>query len=294
MNHVNDCDDIVLYINTSLRRILRQSIMPQQFGFRREKVSKQIHMKRINSIILAMLLFMCGCFSAAEPQADRSEDHVIGILLVKEGETLPDEYEMSNSDIAARRSCLSLVYDPVNNLNRPYGEPYMLGNDTRIDERGAVLHPIWAVSQYSEISEAQVWLVHYDNGRIYAVNSNETLIKDGEIYHYNDDYGLSIDAELITIQVFDKNMGTSFHEYKEDGTALGSYHCFYGNITDLTTYTASEKTASVEVTGTVRLNDSVEWTDVLSADSKITFTALVENGIYGFLQCQKWLIDFAE
>ena len=33
----------------------------------------------------------------------------------------------------------------------------------------------------------------------------------------------------------------SINEYNEDGTALGSYHCLYGNVTDLETYTASEK-----------------------------------------------------
>ena len=259
-----------------------------------------MNLKRKTVQILFSVLAACmiGCSSASESQTNLSEDHVIGILLVKEGETLPSEYDMSNSDIAGRRSCLSLVYDPVNNINQLYGEPYMLGEDTRItekeDETGTVLHPIWAVSQYSKIGEVQVWLVHYDNGRIYAVNSNETLTKDGDIYHFEDKFGLTINSELITVQVFDKNMRTSFHEYNEDGTALGSYHCLYGNVTDLETYTASEKAASVEVTGTVRLDDSDEWTDVISADHDITFTGLIENGIYGFLQCQKWLIDFPE
>lgn len=254
--------------------------------------------KVIVTLLSILMICMAGCSSVTDPQADFPQDHVIGILLVKEGETLPSEYEMSNSDIAGSRSCLSLVYDPVNNINQLYGEPYMLGEDTRItgkeDKTGTVLHPIWAVNQYSEIEEVQIWLVHYDNGRVYAVNSNETLTKDGDIYHFEDKFGLTINSELITVQVFDKNMRTSFHEYNEDGTALGSYHCLYGNVTDLETYTASEKAASVEVTGTVRLDDSDEWTDVISADHEITFTGLIENGIYGFLQCQKWLIDFPE
>lgn len=255
-------------------------------------------MKRINSIIIVILLCICGCSYVTESEVNLSEDHVIGILLVKEGETLPEEYEMNNSDIAGRRSCLSLVNDPINNLNQPYGEPYMLGEDTRIiekeDETGTVLHPIWAVNQFSKIEEVQVWLVHYDNGRIYAVNSNETLAKDGDMYYFEDEYGLTINAELITVQVFDEQMRTVFDEFNEQGESLRRSVVYYGNITDLTTYTTLGKTTSVEVTGTVRLDDSVEWTDVISTDSEITFTALIEDGIYGFLQCQKWLIDFSE
>ena len=260
-----------------------------------------MNLKRKTVQILFSVLAACmiGCSSASESQTNLSEDHVIGILLVKEGETLPAEYEMSNSDIAGSRSCLSLVYDPVNNINQLYGEPYMLGEDTRItgkeDKTGTVLHSIWAVSQYSEIEEVQIWLVHYDNGRVYAVNSNEVLTKDGDEYHFKDECGLTINAELITVQVFDKQMLTKFTEYKEDGiTPVGSRASYYGSITDLMTITTSEKTASVKVKGTLRLNDSDECTDVISADSDTAFTGLTENAIYGFLQCQKWLIDFPE
>lgn len=251
------------------------------------------------ALIAALVIWLAGCTDIKELQTNIPENHVIGILLVKEDESLPEEYEMSSRDIAVRRASLYLAYDPdKNNKIQTCGEPFMIGNDTNLTvdqyRTERVLHPIWAVSQYSDITHMQVWLIYSDHDRVYAVNSNKILTKNGDAYHFSDDYGLTINAELITIDVLNEQLDTVFYEDDSQGEHLRKYVAYYGNATEHERYQTLENAALVTVTGTVRMNETDDWTDMISMDKDSDFMALVENKVDGFLQCQKWSVNFAK
>ncbi len=140
-----------------------------------------------------------------------------------------------------------------------------------------------AISDYSDL------LLYADHDRIYAANSNKILTRDGDAYHFSDDYGLTIHAELITIDVFHEQLDTVFYEDDSQGEHLRKYVAYYGDATEHEKYQTLENAALVTVTGTVRMNETDDWTDMISMDKDSDFIALIENEAAGFFRARNGL-----
>lgn len=275
-------------------------------------------MKMKNKLLAGLLIFLFGCSGNTNDYRDTNpkEDHVIGIMVVKEGEDLKTDdegrYFIHSEDNGSYGSIsinkALIAYDPDEEGECAVcGHPSFIGEDTENIVKDNMiqkdLYPVWAVSKDSEIKELGIWLVHMDEDKkLYAADTHDVLKIDEEGKEYRFDYQYDVDDKAYSYSIsihprlvsYDVNPDDSLIiiQYDQKGNSIVSDTYGAGlSSNEIITEKLEDETVKAVIRGTIRKHESNEWMKEITTEESIHFIQCYED-LDGFIQLQEWNILF--